>query len=200
MAISRTHDLDSLAIKYDAYLIVDEAHCTGCFEFCGQGMWKSGSRTLASVHTGGKALAVPGAFIACSDILKQYLINRCRHFIYTTAMAPAVGVWWLQAIDQVINADLERQKLHENTKCFRKALAERGIAAKGEHYIVPIIVGDNTGAVKAAEVLQTEGFDVRAIRPPTVPVGTARLRISIHADHDQATLLALADALHRVIQ
>jgi 8-amino-7-oxononanoate synthase len=206
---ARLHEIDKLAVKYDAYLFVDEAHCTGCFGYnlavCHQelwdlGIWEGGWRLLASVHTGGKALAVPGAFIACSEILKEYLINRCRHFIFTTALPPAVGVWWLHAIDQAIHADLARQHLHENAKYFRAALAERGIAAKGDMYIVPIILGDNTVAVGAAEALQKEGFDVRAIRPPTVPTGTARLRISIHADHDQATLLALVDALDKLLK
>ena len=79
------------------------------------------------------------------------------------------------------------------------ALARQGVVPQGEHYIVPIIVGDNAAAVKAAEAIQKEGFDVRAIRPPTVPAGTARLRISIHADHEPATLTALAEAIGRVL-
>jgi 8-amino-7-oxononanoate synthase len=196
---SPLHALDELAVKYDAYLIVDEAHSTGCFGVCGQGIWEGGRRLLASVHTGGKALAVPGAFTACSAILKQYLVNRCRHFIFTTALPPAIGAWWNQAIEQVKDGHLARETLHANAAYFRQALAERGIIAQGEHYIVPIILGDNVIVVRTAEALQKEGFDVRAIRPPTVPPGTARLRIAIHADHDQATLTALADALSRAV-
>ena len=197
---AQLHEIDKLAVKHDAYLIVDEAHSTGCFGYCSQGLWEGGSRLLASVHTGGKALAVPGAFIACSDILKQYLVNRCRHFIYTTALPPVVGSWWNHAVDQARNHLLPGYKLHENASYFRQALVERGIAAKGDYYIVPIILGDNTVAVRAAEALQKEGFDVRAIRPPTVPVGTARLRISIHADHERAELLALANTLDKVLK
>ena len=192
--------LRQLADKYDVYFIADEAHSTGCFGATGQGlMTEGGSRMLASVHTGGKALAVPGAFISCSAILKQYLVNRCRHFMFTTALPAAIGAWWLQAIAQVRASRQARAKLHANAAYFRQALVQRGIAAKCEHYIVPIILGDNAKAVRAAETLQTQGFDVRAIRPPTVPAGTARLRISVHADHDQATLSALADALGRAI-
>ena len=191
--------LKRLAGKYEAYLIVDEAHSTGCFGVRGQGLLEGDDRLLASIHTGGKALAVPGAFIACSASLKQYLVNCCRHFIFTTALPPAVGAWWLDAIDQVEGGGLARKKLHENAAYFRQALDERGIIAKGEHYIVPIILGDNVTAVRTAEALQKEGYDVRAIRPPTVPLGTARLRVAVHADHDQATLLALADALGRSV-
>lgn len=192
-------DIQQLAARYDAWIILDEAHSTGCFGPRGEGCCDDATRILSIVHTGGKALAVPGAFISCSADLKQYLVNRCRQFIFTTALAPAIGAWWLDAINQVNAAGALRQKLHENAAFFRQALAQRGIEARGEHYIVPIILGDNTLAIHAAEVLQREGFDVRAIRPPTVPAGTARLRISIHADHEQAELLTLADALERVI-
>ncbi|HWY88729.1 MAG TPA: 8-amino-7-oxononanoate synthase [Gemmataceae bacterium] len=198
----RFPELISLAKKYAAHLIVDEAHTTGCFGRQGLGLLEEFGREqiLASVHTGGKALAVPGAYIACSRILKEYLVNRCRHFIYTTALPPAVGAWWLETIHRVSSYAKERENLVGNAQAFRHALTDHGIGARGKHYIVPIILGDNSAAVGAGEALQKEGFDVRAIRPPTVPPGTARLRISIHADHDQATLLALAEALARILK
>lgn len=178
--------------------IFDEAHVTGCLGRHGAGLrvWYLFTGLVrATVHTGGKALGVPGAYICCSRLLKDYLVNCCRHLIFTTALPPAVGRWWLDALDRVQKDQAARDRLAENTRNFREALAKKGIAAKGEHYIVPIILGDDRAAVKAAHNLQEQGFDIRAIRPPTVPPGTARLRISVHADHDRATLLALAEAL-----
>ena len=91
--------------------------------------------------------------------------------------------------------EARREALHRAAHFFRAELGRHGIQPPGSHYIVPIRVGDDIGAVKAAERLQERGWDVRAIRPPTVPVGSARLRISIHADHDLETLRALAGAI-----
>lgn len=188
---------------YAASWIVDEAHATGCHGPRGSGLVDAQglrSTTLATVHTGGKALGVPGAYICCSKLLREYLINRCRHFIFTTALPPLVGQWWLEALDRVQKDDRGRAALQRNAEVFRRALRRYGIEALGRYYIVPIVLGEDAVAVRAAQRLQEEGFDVRAIRPPTVPPGTARLRISIHADHDPATLESLAQAVARVIR
>ena len=185
-----------LAEEYGAGLIVDEAHATGCMGIAGGGIVDDKglrSRVLATVHTGGKALGVPGAYVAGSTLLRDLLVNRCRHFIFTTALPPRIAVWWLQAIDRVRNDDAGRSRLHSNAADFRCILAHHGIDAGGADYIVPIVLGGNVRAVAAAERLQAAGFDVRAIRPPTVPVGTARLRISIHADHEPPLLESLAE-------
>jgi 8-amino-7-oxononanoate synthase len=182
--------------------IIDEAHATGCLGQSGAGLvsrqLRQSANILATVHTGGKALGVAGAYICCSNLLKDYLVNRCRHLIFTTALPPALGQWWLDALDRVASDQAARDRLEENTAIFRRALAQHGIDAKGQHYIVPVVLGEDHAAVRAAELLQSQGFDVRAIRPPTVPHGSARLRISIHADHERATLLALAEAVARV--
>jgi 8-amino-7-oxononanoate synthase len=184
-----------LSEKYDAGLIFDEAHATGCFATSGSGIVGGIFRecSLASVHTGGKALGVPGAYVACSTLLRDLLINRSRHLIFTTALPPRVAGWWLQAIDRVQRDDTGRARLHENADRFREVLQRHGVPALGWDYIVPIVLGDDRRAVDVAERLQAAGFDVRAIRPPTVPVGTARLRISIHADHEPAVLDSLAE-------
>ena len=198
-------EVADLCDRFGAYLIVDEAHSTGCFGPTGSGCVDVAGlrpRVLASVHTGGKALALPGAYIAGSGLLKEYLTNRCRHLIFTTALPPAVGAWWAAGIPRVQN-DLERrERLHVNAARFRSELAARGVAPRGTEYGVPVVVGDDPRAVAAAARVRGEGFDVRAIRPPSVPAGTARLRISVHADHDPAVLsrlaAALADALNHV--
>jgi 8-amino-7-oxononanoate synthase len=157
-------------------------------------------RVLATIHTGGKALGVPGAYVAGSKTLCELLVNRCRHLIFTTALPPRVAGWWLQAIERVRSDDAGRSRLHTNASTFRTALKKHGLIAwGGVDYIVPINVEEDERAVAAADRLQAAGFDVRAIRPPTVPEGTARMRISIHADHEPAVLEALAAELARVL-
>src|SRR5205085_12291175 len=96
--------------------------------------------------------------------------------------------------------DTSRLALHCNAALFRTRLGERGITPPGSHYIVPVIVGQDEPSVRAAFLLQTMGFDVRAIRPPSVPPGTCRLRISIHANHDPADLVSLADAVAEAVR
>jgi 8-amino-7-oxononanoate synthase len=88
-----------------------------------------------------------------------------------------------------------RRALHASAATFRTELAGRGISAAGEHYVVPVVLGDDARAVRVAGALQEQGYDVRAIRPPSVPPGTARLRISVHADHDPTMLTRLAESL-----
>ncbi|MCS7047216.1 MAG: 8-amino-7-oxononanoate synthase [Gemmataceae bacterium] len=188
-------DIVALAQQYGAHVIIDEAHATGCFGPRGSGLvdhlgLRSG--VLATVHTGGKALAVPGAYVVGGNLLRELLVNRCRHFIYTTALPPQVAAWWLETLQRAEADVAGRDRLCANALRFRRQLAAAGISAGGEDYIVPIVVGDDRAALGAATIVQRAGFDVRAIRPPTVPSGTARLRVSIHADHEQGELAALA--------
>src|SRR5262249_6933885 len=116
------------------------------------------------------------------------LVNRCRHFIYTTALAPVIGEWWLGLLDRVPGDDASRTALHRNAEFFRSELGRFGIEAGANDYIVPIILGDDFCTMQAADLLRGKGLDTRGIRPPSVPVGAARLRVSIHADHDKAIL------------
>jgi 8-amino-7-oxononanoate synthase len=195
-------ELADLADRHHAHLIVDEAHATGCFGESGSGLVDGSGlrdRVLASVHTGGKALAVPGAYIVGSPQLKELLVNRCRHLIFTTALPPQVGAWWLDALDLVARDEAARSALHERSRFFRTEMFARRIAVGGTHYIASIVLGPDALAVEAARRLQEAGFDVRAIRPPTVAEGTARLRISIHADHERAEVLRLAEALGTLV-
>jgi len=191
-------EIVALAERYQAHMIVDEAHATGCFGASGSGLVDRlglRSRVLATVHTGGKALAVPGAYVVCSRLLKEYLVNRCRHLIYTTALPPQIAAWWLVTLARVQADNVARERLHANAQEFRTALSRIGIAPRGENYIVPIVLGDDGRAVAVANRLQALGYDIRAIRPPTVPPGSARLRISIHADHTPEMLQAVAAAV-----
>ncbi len=196
-------ELTELAERYDAHLIVDEAHATGCLGENGSGLVDAlglRSKVLATMHTGGKALAVSGAYICGSAQLKELLVNKCRHFIFTTALPPQVGLRWLQALP-IVKADKEgREQLHKNGTRLRGMLSEIGFGACGEHYVVPLVVGEDRHAVALAHRFQEAGFDVRAIRPPTVPHGTARLRISVHADHTPADVERLLVPLTQIIR
>ncbi|OWK34585.1 8-amino-7-oxononanoate synthase [Fimbriiglobus ruber] len=196
-------EIVALAERYGAQVIVDEAHATGCFGATGAGLIDAAGvrgKVLASVHTGGKALGVPGAYIACSRLLKDYLINKCRHLIFTTALPAACGQWWLDMMPVVRADETGRAALHANSAHFRKALVNHGITPGGTEYVIPVVLGDNGRAVRAARQVQALGFDVRAIRPPSVPVGTARVRVSIHADHNSAILDQLAEALAAAVR
>jgi 8-amino-7-oxononanoate synthase len=190
-------EMAELTRHYGAHLIVDEAHTTGCFGPTGSGYvdeLELRRQVLATVHTGGKALGVQGAYLCGSGRLKEYLVNRCRHLIFTTALAPALGSWWLAALERVRADDIGRRTLRENAAAFRAALTRSGVKAAGSDYIVPVIVGTDADAVRVANQLQERGYDIRAIRPPSVAEGTARLRIAIHADHDAAMLRDVAAA------
>jgi 8-amino-7-oxononanoate synthase len=195
-------ELARLTARHGAHLIVDEAHATGCFGPAGSGCVDAAGlrdRVLATVHTGGKALGVAGAYVCGAARLKELLVNRCRHFIFTTALPPAVGAWWLDVLPHVAGDEEGRGALHAGAALFRAELARRGVPARGEHYIVAVVLGEDARAVEAARRLREAGWDVRAIRPPTVPPGTARLRLSIHADHEPETLRAAAAAVAEVL-
>ncbi len=213
-----------LAERYGAYVIVDEAHSTGCCGPRGAGYVDAlglRPRLLATVHTGGKALGLCGAYICGSRLLKEYLVNRCRHLIFTTALPPLLGPLWLAGIERVQQDAEGREWLAANVRHFREELARRPLGGAGSalassqgassmapviggadalSYIMPVIVGADAAAVAVAQRLQQRGYDVRAIRPPSVPPGTARLRISIHADHSPELLSGLAEALQETFQ
>lgn len=191
-------EIVALAERHGANVIVDEAHSTGCFGPVGSGVVDElglRDRVLATVHTGGKALGVTGAYVCGSRLLKDYLVNKCRHLIFTTALPPAVGAWWLEMLPRVRADVAGRDKLRSSAAAFHAILARHGVQTRGDSYIVPVILGDDSTAVRVAGDLQALGYDVRAIRPPSVPQGTARLRISIHADHDPTVVAALAEAV-----
>src|SRR5207248_6772884 len=131
----------SLAERYGASVIVDEAHSTGCFGTTGSGCVDAAGlrgRVLATVHTGGKALGVAGAYLCSPALLRELLINRCRHFIFTTALPPVIGAWWLDALAWVRTDSAGRAALEQAAAIFRGQLTQHGIPALGAHYIIPV--------------------------------------------------------------
>jgi 8-amino-7-oxononanoate synthase len=194
-------DLITLAERYGAELIVDEAHAIGVLGPQGRGLAAAAGatqRVLAVVYPCGKALAGAGAFLACSNVLKQYLVNHARTFIFSTALPPYVAAQMRAAIRIVTAADAERALLQNLASHLRARLREHGFdTARSDSQIVPVLLGENERALRMAERLCREGFAVRAIRPPTVPAGTARLRLSLTVKHTAGILDRLAGALVR---
>ena len=186
-------DYAALCQKYGAALIVDEAHAVGIYGERGSGLIEArgiANEVFVSINTAGKALGVAGAFVAGSENAIEYLIQRGRPFIFSTAPPPATAAA-LEASLEVMEKEPERrQRLLTRAGQLRARLG-----LPGNSQIIPVILGDNERALTVAKALQAEGFDVRAIRPPTVPAGTARLRITVNQGLSKIALDRFADAL-----
>jgi 8-amino-7-oxononanoate synthase len=172
-----------LAREYGAAIVLDEAHATGVCGPGGCGVAAGQARDpaiLAVVHTCGKALASAGAFVCGSRTLKDYLVNRARTLIFSTAAPPYFARQIQAALALARAADSDRAHLREISTHLRDGLRARGFdCGTSATHIVPVILGSNESAVHFAAHLQRSGFAVRPIRPPTVAAGTARLRFSL---------------------
>jgi 8-amino-7-oxononanoate synthase len=192
-------DLAALAERYRAELIVDEAHAIGVRGLRGSGcVAEAGlsARVLATVHTCGKALASAGAFVCGSQNLRRFLINRARTFIFNTGLPPYFASQVAAGMNFAKEAECERARLVELGNFLRDKLGKNGFDIAGsDSQIVPVILGPNDAAVNFAEYLRARGFGVRAIRPPTVPAGTARLRLSLTAKLSKNVLAELVAAM-----
>jgi 8-amino-7-oxononanoate synthase len=195
-------DLATLAARYQAELIVDEAHATGVCGPDGRGCVAEAGlagRVFATVHTCGKALAAAGAFVCGSDSLRRFLINRARTFIFNTALPPYFASQVAAGMRLAATMEAERTHLAELSGFLRNELQQNGFDIAGsESHIVPIVLGSNDTALAFAANLQARGYGIRAIRPPTVPPGTARLRVSLTAKLSQPILADFAGALIQI--
>jgi 8-amino-7-oxononanoate synthase len=189
----------ALAEKYGAGVIVDEAHATAVHGPDGRGIaaqFLADGRILAAMHTCGKALASAGAFVCGTAVLREHLINHARIFIFGTAMPPYMAEQIRAALHLAAGMNTERAELLSRSQDFAKSLQRDGWETLGTTtQIVPAVIGANDAAVAAAEFLQRAGFAVRAIRPPTVPPGTTRIRFSVTHKLTAAELEKLAAAL-----
>jgi 7-keto-8-aminopelargonate synthetase-like enzyme len=167
--------------------MVDEAHATGVYEPNGAGLVARlglGDRVLIQMGTLGKALGGFGAYVAGTRPLRELLINRCRSFIFTTSLPPAVMAMGIAAIDLVKKEPERRQKLRESCEQLRAGLNALGFTlGKSQSQILPLMVGDATQCMQLSKSLLENGVFAQAIRPPTVPAGTSRLRITLMATH-----------------
>ena len=168
--------------KYNCLLMIDEAHA-----FCAYGKTLSGISYGKDVDivtaTFGKSLGSFGAFCVSNKAIIDYLINKARSFIFSTSIPPINIAWTNWILTEKYNYIVsQKQKLEEITNFAHKNLKDNGIRTVSESHIIPIIIGDNEKTLNASEKLKSLGYYIPAIRPPTVPIGTSRLRISLTAD------------------
>lgn len=196
-------ELLRIARARDCLLMIDEAHATGVLGRTGRGLAEHYNCEHADVTVGtlSKAVAAEGGFVAGSKQLIEFLKNKSRSFIFTTAMAPAVAAAALRNL-QFIDAHPERvQQLRDNVKFFSDALRLHGLQVpQTESAIIPIIIGDEAKALRISETLQNEGVLIPAIRYPTVAKGQARLRASLMATHTKEELQTAATAIAQIIK
>ena len=191
--------------EISAVCYVDDAHGFGIYGESGAGSVKAANlseqQVPVLVATFGKAFGVSGAFVAGSEALIETLIQNARSYIYTTAMPPALAAAVLKSLDLVKTENWRREKLFDLIHRFREKAAERGVLlSKNAHGpIQPVIIGNSEKAIRISEQLADKGIKISAIRPPTVPKDTARLRITFSAAHEEEHIDSLVKALSEVL-
>jgi len=184
-------EIVDLKEKYGCRLLVDEAHATGVFGKNGSGVVEEeglSERVDMIMGTFSKALGSFGAYIATSGRIKDFLVNKSRSFIYSTALPPSVIAVNLAGLQLIKEEPWRRKDLLENSGYFRRGLLKRGFTVKGSSQIIPTITGDSKKAVEVSRDLQNMGYWVLPIRPPTVPKGGSRLRFSLTCRHKKEAL------------
>jgi len=182
--------------RYGSSLMVDEAHATGIYGASGSGVVEEEglSREVDYIMgTFGKALGSFGAYLAASKSDIDYLVNKCRSFIYSTALPPVVVSANLASIKLLSEEPYRRTRLLESAKFLRDGLKAKGFDVRGCSQIIPLVTGDNERAVAFANSLKEKRYWVMPIRPPTVPEGESRLRFSVAFGHDIYILERLLD-------
>jgi 8-amino-7-oxononanoate synthase len=191
------------AERHGALVVVDEAHATGLYGSRGSGRVEElglRERVLATVHTGGKALGSGGAWVAGPAPLRDLLLHRARTFVFSTAPLPVLAAALQAGLELLAREPQRRAEVHAKAALLRQALAEAGVRAGGGSAIVPVVVGDNQAAVSLQEGLARAGFDARAVRPPTVPEGSARLRVTVRQPVADADLRRFATEVGRLLR
>ena len=185
-------ELVEIKDRFEAKIMVDEAHSGGIYGAKGAGLVQElglSDRVDIQMGTFSKAYGCFGAYVAGSKVLIDYLINKARSFILTTGLPPIINYLNLQAVNLCIRDDWRRRQLFENAEFFREGLTKMGLnIGKSVSYIIPLIIGEERQALELSEILWREGIAAIAIRPPTVPKNTARIRFSIMATHKKSDL------------
>jgi 8-amino-7-oxononanoate synthase len=196
-------ELVDLARQYDAFLVIDEAHAIGVFGNCGGGLASdlpAERRPDMVLGTMSKSLGGYGGFVGCSRLMRDFLVNRARPFTYSTALPPASVASALAAVEIIKREKNLGEQLMDKVTLFHQRLIENGLDLPPiESPIIPVLIGDNEKSLTVANRLRADGLLVTAIRPPTVPAGTARLRLSVSLAHRDADLLSAADQIASVV-
>jgi 8-amino-7-oxononanoate synthase len=199
-----------IADRRGAVVVVDEAHATGLYGARGSGRVEEldlRARIAATIHTGGKALGSGGAWVAGSQRLRDVMVNRSRSFIFSTAPIPVLTAALGAGLDIVAREPERRREVQRKSTMLRRALNEAGVhSVELQHDspscngpIVPIIAGSNEAALALQSALMAAGFDVRAVRPPSVAPGTARLRVTVRFPTRDDDLLRFASEVARAL-
>ena len=192
-------EIAAVASKHDAMLMIDEAHATGVFGPSGSGLIREHqieSSVNVSMGTLSKAMGSYGGFVACSTNMRELFVNRARALIYTTALPPSVIASSIAALDVLQTSPELGAELLKRAESFRKTLKAAGLdTMQSASQIIPVRVGENAKALALAERLRASGILAVAIRPPTVPQGSARLRLSITLDHSDNDLARAAEII-----
>ena len=194
-------DLAAVAARHEAMLVLDEAHATAVHGPGGRGLAAhlEGLPHVVMLHTCGKGLGVEGALVTGARPVIELLVNRGRGFVFSTAPSPLMAVAVQAALERMIAADAERAALAALVDHAGNAICASLDLPPPRSQILPIVLGDDARTMQVAEALQAAGFDVRGIRPPTVPRGTARLRISLTLNVTAPIVDALGEALRTAL-
>jgi 8-amino-7-oxononanoate synthase len=190
-------ELFAIADRHGAMVVIDEAHATGVLGPQGRGLAApfEGRDNVITLHTCGKALGTVGGFILAPMIIRDFLINRSRPFIFATAPSPLIAAVTRAALEISRTNPERRERLARLVQFAGNELRRRCHVEPSGSQILPVIIGADQAAVALAASLQRKGFDIRAIRPPTVPEGTARLRIALTLNVNEAIVAELFAAL-----
>jgi len=196
-------ELSALAVKKNAWLMVDDAHGLGVLGETGAGVLQQQGITQSDVAilmgTLGKGFGTFGAFVAGSDVLIETLIQKARSYVFTTAMPAAVAEATRTSLRLLIKENWRRDKLRSLVQRFQLGANQLGLTIMpSDTAIQPLLIGDSQQATAVSEALLHKGFLVGAIRPPTVPKGEARLRITFSSNHQEQHVDQLLDALDKV--
>lgn len=190
-------DLIALAEREEAFLIIDEAHATGVFGRDGRGLADGldGREYVITLRTCGKALGCEGALVCLPAILARTLVNKARGFIFSTAPSPLMAAAVRASLRLIAAQPERRDRLHALIAASAQIFADRTDVPPSGSQIIPVILGEDALTMRVAHAIQARGYDVRGIRPPTVPAGTSRLRISLTLNVDGDIVLGLAEAI-----
>ncbi len=183
-------------------LYVDEAHSVGLYGANGLGLAEEYDiigKIDYLVGTMGKALASSGAYVVCDQAVKDHLVNTCRTFIYTTAPAPINQAWSAYVLRQLASMQAQREHLYAISQRVRDFLKQKNRPTDSISHIIPVLIGDNHTCMEVATELQQQGIHVLPVRPPTVPEGSARLRLSLCASLRNEDIDTLLHALDHVL-
>lgn len=188
--------ISDLTDRYDAWFFVDDAHAMGVWGESGRGLAYGVNGIDMVLGTCGKAFGSFGAFLLCSEKMKDYLVNFCPGFIYTTALPPAVIGSIEASLELIPTMNTERKRLHRNIDYVRGQLHDIGFeTGDSDTQIIPIMIVNGKKALELADYLYTKGFLATAIRPPTVPEGSARIRITLSSAHTKKQIDQFLNAL-----